>query len=199
MKKNELSECIDVKVDKNYRPLCESDISFDEIIKALTQMSKKKVQDQTDLLLSFILNLKSFIDEIEKKCATRSVLACVPKFGIGYEVVLRERRNVRGISGDNMLIKDNSPKQCTSDDVIKVVADIHTSSKMYDDVEFNAKNGNGGDGDDDDGNEDDRDDNGVEGDCNGDDDDSIEDDVTETVENASDNGKKTQSATEITD
>ncbi|CAC5408378.1 unnamed protein product [Mytilus coruscus] len=57
------------------------------------------------------------IDEIEKKCGVGSVLACVPKNGTGYEVVMRERRNVGEISGDRMSIQG---KSCSVNELISV-------------------------------------------------------------------------------
>ncbi|CAC5382432.1 unnamed protein product [Mytilus coruscus] len=110
-----------------------------------------------------------------------------------------------------------SSEQGTSDDVkkskvVKVVADIHTSNIMCDDVEVNGEDGNGedaddgnGNGNDDDGNGEIGDDNEGDGIGNGDEDDEDEytdadeamaDDVTETVDNASDNGEKTKIATD---
>ncbi|CAC5411982.1 unnamed protein product [Mytilus coruscus] len=138
-----------------------------------------------------LISPEPVIDEIEKKCGVGSVLACVPKNGTGYEVVMRERRNVGEISGDSMSIQVICSKQGTSDDVtkskvIKAVADIHTSSIMCDDVEFNGEDGNGEDAYD----------NGDDEDEFTDADESMEDDVTETVDNASDNGEKTKIATD---
>lgn len=40
------------------------------------------------------------IDEIEKKCGVGSVVACVPKNGVGYEVVLRERKMMESVIGE---------------------------------------------------------------------------------------------------
>ncbi|CAC5415425.1 unnamed protein product [Mytilus coruscus] len=112
-------------------------------------------------------------------------------------------------------------EQGTSDDVkkskvVKVVADIHTSSIMCDDVEVNGEDGNradadddgNGNGNDDDGNGEIGDDNEGDGIGNGDEDDEdeftdadkdMEDDVTETIDNESDNGEKTKIATDNSD
>ncbi|CAC5423402.1 unnamed protein product [Mytilus coruscus] len=144
-----------------------------------------------------LISPQPVIDEIEKKCGVGSVLA-VNTSDIGPSVI--------------------SSEQGTSDDVkkskvVKVVADVHTSSNMCDDVEVNGEDGNGEDADDDgNGNGNDDDGNGEIGDYNegdgignGDEDDedeftdadeAMEDDVKETVDNASDNGEKTKIATD---
>ncbi|CAC5416381.1 unnamed protein product [Mytilus coruscus] len=53
IKMNELLDCVDVKIDENGHQLCESDISFDEIIKALSQMSKNKSPGSDGLTVEF--------------------------------------------------------------------------------------------------------------------------------------------------
>lgn len=128
-----------------------------------------------------------------------------------------EENNTELKESENDLISGNtldvgpsviSSEQGTSDDVkkskvVKVVADVHTSDIMCDDIEANGEDWNGddvnrngnGNGD------------GAIGDGigNGDEDDDDEytdadeamaDDVTETVDNASENGEKTKIATD---
>ena len=46
---------------------------------------------------------EDLIDEIEQKCGIGAVLACVPKQGSGYEIVLKERKHVGELSEDLMI------------------------------------------------------------------------------------------------
>ncbi|CAC5423369.1 unnamed protein product [Mytilus coruscus] len=64
-----------------------------------------------------LISPEPVIDEIEKKCGVGSVLACVPKNDTGYEVVMRERRNVGEISGDSISIQG---KSCSVNELISV-------------------------------------------------------------------------------
>ncbi|CAC5361067.1 unnamed protein product [Mytilus coruscus] len=59
IKMNELLDCVDVKIDENGHQLCESDISFDEIIKALSQMSKNKSPGSDGLTVEFYCHFYS--------------------------------------------------------------------------------------------------------------------------------------------
>ncbi|CAC5415427.1 unnamed protein product [Mytilus coruscus] len=75
------------------------------------------------------------IDEIEKKCGVGSVLACVPKNGTGYEVVMRERRNVGEISGDRMSIqvsgKETAYYRVIHNDQVKVCSGCYSAEHLY--------------------------------------------------------------------
>ncbi|CAC5423466.1 unnamed protein product [Mytilus coruscus] len=75
---------------------------------------------------------ESVIDEIERRCGTGSVLACVPKFGTSYEVVMQERRYVGEISGDHLSLQG---KTCPVNELIsvfKIVSIINLSMYVTD-------------------------------------------------------------------
>ncbi|CAC5395157.1 unnamed protein product [Mytilus coruscus] len=76
-----------------------------------------------------LISPEPVIDEIEKKCGVGSVLACVPKNDTGYEVVMRERRNVGEISGDSISIQG---KSCSVNELISVFRIVSIfSMSMY--------------------------------------------------------------------
>lgn len=71
---------------------------------------------------------ETVIDEIEAKCGVGAVMACVPKSGTSYEVVLKERSYVGDLSDDFSIGgRSFQVKELTSR--IKVVSIIHLS--MY--------------------------------------------------------------------
>jgi hypothetical protein len=53
-----------------------------------------------------VIEPEDIIDEIEKKSGKGSVMACVPKIGVAYEVVLSERRMVGELT-ENLISRDN--------------------------------------------------------------------------------------------
>ena len=72
------------------------------------------------------------IDEIEKKCGVGSVLACVPKFGSGYEIVLKERKLLGDLASEHFSVKG---KHCTVNELIstfKVISIINLSMYVTD-------------------------------------------------------------------
>ncbi|CAC5390424.1 unnamed protein product [Mytilus coruscus] len=78
-----------------------------------------------------LIKPESVFDEIEKRCGTGSVLACIPKFGTSYEVVMQERRYVGEISGDHLSLQG---KTCPVNELIsvfKIVSIINLSIKSH--------------------------------------------------------------------
>ena len=71
---------------------------------------------------------EDIIDEIEKKCGVGAVMACVPKIGTGFEVVLKERKFVGDVS-DDLSIKGKQIKVKELTSRIKIVSIINLS--MY--------------------------------------------------------------------
>ncbi|CAC5391801.1 unnamed protein product [Mytilus coruscus] len=82
-----------------------------------------------------LISPEPVIDEIEKKCGVGSVLACVPKNDTGYEVVMRERRNVGEISGDSISIqvsgKDTAYYRVIHNDQVKVCSGCYSAEHLY--------------------------------------------------------------------
>lgn len=79
-----------------------------------------------------VIEPEDIIDEIERKCGKGSVMACVPKNGVAYEVVVSERRMV-GELNEELNIKGESyqVKELTSR--MKIVSIINLSMYVTDD------------------------------------------------------------------
>ena len=74
---------------------------------------------------------EEIIDEVEKKCGVGAVMACVPKAGVGYEVVLKERKYVGEVT-DNLSIKGEEIKVKELTSRIKIVSIINLSMYVSD-------------------------------------------------------------------
>jgi len=78
-----------------------------------------------------VITPETVIDEIEAKCGVGAVMACVPKSGTSYEVVLKERSYVGDLTDDFSIGGRSFPvKELTSR--IKVVSIIHLSMYVSD-------------------------------------------------------------------
>lgn len=74
---------------------------------------------------------EAVIDEIETKCGVGAVMACVPKSGTSYEIVLKQRSYVGDLADDFSIGGTSFPvKELTSR--IKVVSIIHLSMYVSD-------------------------------------------------------------------
>ena len=80
-----------------------------------------------------VIEPEDIIDEIEKKSGKGSVMACVPRNGVAYEVVLSERRMVGELT-ENLNIKGQSYHVNELTSRMKIVSIINLSMYVTDDV-----------------------------------------------------------------
>lgn len=79
-----------------------------------------------------VITAEEVIDEIERRCGTGTVLACVPKYGTSYEVVMKERKYIGDLISSTIHIKG---KVCKTEELVssyKIVSILNLSMYVSD-------------------------------------------------------------------